>query len=147
MWHTILMGVGSVNWEHWSDQATACITTSSSSCTLGSGHELNSQHMGIHSNTQWFWQSIFPSEISLLASPLTTFRSSQIKKRYQKHTESFSAVHIQSSINSSRDYVEIGINVDGGARLNDQGVTPGKIVLSTCTRAGLQHVAWKSKMP
>jgi len=42
--------------------------------------------------------------------------------------------------------LDIGINVDGVARLTDQGATPGKIVLIACATAGyLQHMAWKSK--
>ena len=38
--------------------------------------------------------------------------------------------------------------MDGGARLTDQGVTPGKIALRTCATVGyLQHMAWKSNSP
>ena len=42
--------------------------------------------------------------------------------------------------------MEARSNVGGGARVTDQGVTPGKIVLSTCATADyLQHMAWKVK--
>jgi len=42
--------------------------------------------------------------------------------------------------------LEVGINVGGGARVTDQGVIPGKIVLSACATADyLQHMAWKVK--
>jgi len=42
--------------------------------------------------------------------------------------------------------LEVGINVSSGERVTDQGVTPGKIVLSACATADyLQHMAWEAK--
>ena len=42
--------------------------------------------------------------------------------------------------------MEVGINVGGGAQVTNQGVTPGKIVLSACATVDYsQHMALKAR--